>query len=441
MGAWAVYLSPLPLQSIRRYSCFAAIHRSKALEESTRTENGFGDYSVKYLLCTEIYIFDPSSKCASYKYIRTSTSIHPSIHPYVHPYQQTSEMRVPIAILLCAFAVLATAADFYGNFHNARNANKQRRETLSSESEYYKLLGIDVNASVDDIKKAYRKLAMQTHPDKGGDPEAFKKLNEAYETLSDPTKRTHYDRYGSNPPTRGQFSEMNAFADLFGFGQRSFARPIMAQMEVSLEDLFKGKSVAVAVGGSAKITINIPPGTVDGQQISIKSQVSDERGVPRDIVIRFREIPHPVFTRKNADLLIDLQITLREALLGFEKAVQFLDGTVFWIRSSKGQVTGSGEVLVFDGMGMPILDESRRGRLFARLTVSYPKQMWLEDPHDVDLLDSLLPIEDKLDPAPKPEKGEKVLQPSASAEDAIFGESGSFGETDNSDPFSQFFFR
>lgn len=124
--------------------------------------------------------------------------------------------------------------------------------------DHYETLGVPNNASTDDIKKAYRKLAMKHHPDKpGGDPELFKKINQAHETLSNPERRAHYDQFGSDEPNAGGGGPMNnmadIFAQMFGQGQRKMKRQDHHHViELSFDEVYHGVTKTI------KITVNKP---------------------------------------------------------------------------------------------------------------------------------------------------------------------------------------
>jgi DnaJ-class molecular chaperone len=346
-----------------------------------------------------------------------------------------------VALFLLPWQV--RGSPFFGDFQGGRAGSGDVPNT-----EYYNILGVEKNANPDQIKQAYRKKAMYTHPDKGGSEEEFKKLNEAYEVLSDQNKRSNYDRYGNATPGQSRgFNDMGAFADMFrnfesGFGSGFFSRPLLAQVEITLEDLFKGKKISVAITREHTVECNILPGMQHGQQTMLRGEVTDSRGVPRDLIIQILEVKHPVYTRKNADLLIQLPISLREAILGFEKPIQYLDGSIVWIRSRKDRVSRNEDVLIIEGLGMPILHTSSRGKLFVKTVIEMPTSMWLSE-SELELLDSLLPKDEgEGSDLLKPRKGDKVLQPSLYSDLSEFGQSGNAEEEeDSSNPFASFFFR
>ena len=340
------------------------------------------------------------------------------------------QLLVLFTCLLCLL-IPVIANDYFGNFFSQRG---------TGSTELYDRLGVSPSSSQEEIKQAFRRRAMVVHPDKGGDAEEFKRLNEAYETLSDAGKRAQYDRFGSVGAQPASFEGMGSFADVFrsfenSFGNRFFTRPLVAQVEVSLEDLFKGKKVSIVISRQKSISVVIPPGARHGQQIILKGEVTDVRGVPRDLIVQVLEIKHPLFIRRGDDLVTSLEISLREALLGFEKPIRHLDGNIVWIRSLANRVTRNDEALVLDGLGMPVLyDDKRRGRLLVRVKVLLPQRLMLSE-GEKELLDSLLPREETDEK--KPEKGERVVTPSSYTEAAYLDEE----EETSENPFSGLFFR
>mmetsp|Transcript_29940 Transcript_29940/g.50090 ORF Transcript_29940/g.50090 Transcript_29940/m.50090 type:complete len:415 (+) Transcript_29940:120-1364(+) len=274
------------------------------------------------------------------------------------------------------------------------------------DDEYYKILGVDRQASDNDIKKAYRRQAMQTHPDKGGDAEKFKVLSEAYEVLSDSKRRQMYDRFGKDAAngdigsTAGfggtQFSPSDFASDIFGsFGGGRFSMPLMYTIELSLEDLCSGRSLTVIVNGQ-ELLVNIQPGMYDG--VELRGQVHDSRGSIRDVVFVVQEKEHPSFKRSNADLYTELTISLQESLLGFERSIAHVDGSTFTMKSVEGEITKPDDVLVLNNLGMPLYNPhnpsgvSGRGRMFIKIIVEFPNKQWL-NPVNKEALAHLLPPE------------------------------------------------
>ena len=256
---------------------------------------------------------------------------------------------------LIIFSQLVLSMDFFSSrgfgFNPSGNGN-------SNDDEYYKMLGIPKEADEYEIKRSYRKKAMTMHPDKGGDNESFKKLVEAYEVLSDPERRKLYDRYGKEGISLGSSSRggggsfTHGFAsDLFrGFGGFSMM-PIMYTIELSLEDFYKGRKLNVKIN-EEEFPITIEPGMFDG--IELRGRITDSRGSLRDVVFVLKQKNHNIFTRKNGDLYMEMKLSLRECLLGFEKSITHLDGTKYIVKSLPGEVIGSHDVLMVKELGMPV---------------------------------------------------------------------------------------
>lgn len=244
--------------------------------------------------------------------------------------------------------------------------------------DYYKILGVPKTATADEIKKAYRKLARQYHPDVNRKPEAekrFKELNEANEVLADPDKRKRYDHLGPDwasyapgggfpggngrtqwtyagspgPPGAHPFGEETGFSDFFrtifgeGFesqprrGARTRARAGADSehvIEVTLGEAYKGAARTLELRGedgkTRTLEVRIPAGVRDGQRIRLAGQgVAGQGGGPRgDIYLKVSVRPHPFFTRDGDDLRAELPVALHEALLGAEVTVPTLKGSV-----------------------------------------------------------------------------------------------------------------
>jgi len=163
-------------------------------------------------------------------------------------------------------------------------------------TDYYQVLGLERSASADEIKKAFRKKAHEFHPDKGGDAEQFKLVNEAYQTLSDPQKREQYDRFGSAGPQGmpgGGFGfdysgfSGGGFGDIFGdIFSAAFAN-VQAEVQVSIAQAVLGETLSLRVQGEA-ITLTLPPGTQDGQAFRFPGKGQPFRGGKGDLTLVVR---------------------------------------------------------------------------------------------------------------------------------------------------------
>jgi len=271
--------------------------------------------------------------------------------------------------------------------------------------DYYKTLGVTKDASAADIKKAYRKLARQYHPDvnKSGDAsKRFKEVNEANEVLSDPEKRKRYDqlgpdweRFAQGGPTgaRGgngggfqwvytgtpgadpfsaggesDFSDFfqSVFGSMGGFGERATSGrrrasrpPVAADMEypveVTLAEAFKGTERALELQGqggkSRRLTVKIPAGVKDGQRIRLSGQAHAGNGGPAgDLFLQVKVKPDPRFVRDGDDLRMELPVALYEAMLGSEVTVPTLKGRVSLRIPPETQ---NGRTIRLAGQGMP----------------------------------------------------------------------------------------
>ena len=286
--------------------------------------------------------------------------------------------------------------------------------------DYYKTLGVPRNASQDEIKKAFRKLARQHHPDAGGDEAKFKEINEAYEVLSDEKKRNLYDQYGTASESQiphgwggygGQpgggyvdFSDFGSWADILesirsgdgpfggggwdfggGFGGYGQPRPrkgrdMNVTLEVTFDEAFKGceKRVSVRVpgkGGTDTIDVKVPAGAVDGGRVRRKGmgEPGEAGGAPGDLLITTKIKPHELFTRKGANVEMELPITLDEAALGGSVVVPMPDGTKIRIKVPAG--SEDGKVLTVRGKGAPRLKTSGNGDVHLTVRVQVPKSL------------------------------------------------------------------
>ncbi|HVZ56570.1 MAG TPA: J domain-containing protein [Chitinophagaceae bacterium] len=286
--------------------------------------------------------------------------------------------------------------------------------------DYYTVLGVAKKATAEEIKKAYRKLAVKYHPDKNpGNAEAenhFKLINEAYEVLGDPDKRKKYDELGANWNTY-QFAEAgqaggfqpgqgfhfegdlqdlfgksaSGFSDFFetffgshgqstrGTGRRA-ARPgasrgqdMEADMEITLEEAYHGTSRLIHLD-QEKLRITTKPGAYDGQLLRIRGKggqgsTAGQRG---DLYVRIRLKPHPVYVRRGDDLFRQQTIALSLAVLGGDLVLDTLAGR---IRVPVPAGTQPGGQIRIKGKGMPRPDGSGHGDLYVTLQVVIPTDL------------------------------------------------------------------
>ncbi|MBA4057600.1 MAG: molecular chaperone DnaJ [Marivirga sp.] len=272
--------------------------------------------------------------------------------------------------------------------------------------DYYKILEIDKNASADDIKKAYRKLARKLHPDLNpNDKEAHKKfqqINEANEVLSDPEKRKKYDQYGKdwqhaehfekqqrqNRPHQesyttddfsgeGDFSSF--FESLFGDGRgrqttKFRGQDFNAELHLQLTDVLKKHQQTLSVNGK-NIRITIPAGVENGQVIKLKGYGGPgaNGGPSGDLYITFMISDHPKFKRIGNDLFTNATIDLYTAMLGDDIVIDTLDGKV---KMKVNPETQPGTKVRLKGKGFPVYkQEGQSGDLYITYDVKLPTNL------------------------------------------------------------------
>lgn len=270
----------------------------------------------------------------------------------------------------------------------------------------YKELGVSKGASAEEIKKAFRKLAKELHPDKNpGDKaaeERFKRVTAAFDLLGDAEKRAKFDRGeidadgreqfrgfggGSRGGAAGGFSGFGGsgnrggfedidLSDLFaGFGGRGNGfgggkgQDIRATLDVSLEEVIAGTTRRIQFSDGRMLDVAIPKGSADGQVVRLRGQGAPGRAAPGDALIELRVLPHPLYRRDGANLTMELPISVPDAVLGGKVQVPTPDGKVV-MSLPKG--SNSGKVLRLKGRGA--YAEGRRGDLLAKLVVTLPEE-------------------------------------------------------------------
>lgn len=294
--------------------------------------------------------------------------------------------------------------------------------------DYYKVLDVDSHASVDEIRKAYRKLARRYHPDVNPNDkvaaEHFTEINEANEVLTDSEKRAKYDRLGSSWRAHQQMgggkefdwrewlssahksgdslnleeilakiNRSGGFSDFFEvvFGGMPPTQPNTEQgqdynqkVEISLEEAFSGVSRILRIG-ERRIEIKIPRGAKSGTKVRVRGEGREgEGGVKGDLYLEIEVTPHPVFERTGDDLQTELPVDLYTAILGGEASVPTLKGK---IKLRIPPETQSGRTFRLKGQGMPQLKQpDERGDLYAKVVVQLPQNL---TPDEIALFEEL----------------------------------------------------
>ena len=274
--------------------------------------------------------------------------------------------------------------------------------------DYYKTLGVGKSASINDIKKAYRKLAMKYHPDHSkGDKaseEKFKKITEAYAVLSDPEKRKQYDTFGS-ADFQQRYSQEDIFRNFdfsdilkefgvggggyrFSFGGSPFGggrqqravkgTDLVYELPVTLREVATGTSKAVAFehqGRRENISVRIPKGMQDGKRLRVpgKGDPSHYGGPAGDLYVKIKVLEDPVFKVENNDLTIYRTIKLTEALLGCQIGVPTLEGGELSLKIPPG--TRHKTKMRLAGHGLPLMNGAGQGDLYVIVLVDVPKHL------------------------------------------------------------------
>jgi curved DNA-binding protein len=287
--------------------------------------------------------------------------------------------------------------------------------------DYYKILGVGRTASDDEIKKAYRKLAMKFHPDHAkGDKSAeekFKKISEAYAVLSDKEKRREYDTFGSEG-FRQRFSQEDIFRGFnindilreFGFGggepfgaqgggsrftyragspfgthgrqaQPAKGADLVFELPLTLREAVFGATKEVTIqnqGVPERVTVKIPKGMTSGKKLRLAGKGNPgPYGGPRgDLYIQAALLEDPVFSVQDNDLVTHRDIKLTEALLGATISVPTLEDKQLNLKVPAG--TRSGTKMRLTEHGLPSMKGSRRGDLYVHIHIQIPKKLTAE---------------------------------------------------------------
>ena len=266
------------------------------------------------------------------------------------------------------------------------------------EKDYYQILGVTKSADGAAIKKQYRKLARELHPDKTkGDKkleDRFKAVSEAYDILSDDKKRREYDdareafKSGRVPPNMqggqgfngGDFTDMfgpggDIFSSLFGGARQRHGADLQTEASILFKDAINGTELNLRLQpqGSAamNITTRVPAGIKDGAKIKIKGRGAPGAAGPGDLYVTVHVTPHPIFSRKDENIHLTLPVTFAEAALGADIKVPTLDGDEVTVRIAPG--TPSGRTLRVKGRG--VKKGSHAGDLMITIDVRVPQRV------------------------------------------------------------------
>jgi len=263
--------------------------------------------------------------------------------------------------------------------------------------DYYELLGVPRNASDKDLKSAFKKKAMQFHPDKGGDPEKFKQVNEAYQVLSDNQKRQMYDQYGTADPQRVNqtnnyhfdagnmgdiFSQMFGDGANFGFNFNQQRRPtknkdIRIHYTLDFKEVFTGTGATLSYklpnGRTEIIDVKIPAGMQDNDNVKFTGYGDDSIvGLPRgDLIVTLRIKMPNNWRRDRQNLWTKLNVGLLDLLTGTSIEVNTPEGKRISLNIPAG--TKPNTTFSIPGHGAPVVRSNNRGTLFVEVGITMPK--------------------------------------------------------------------
>jgi molecular chaperone DnaJ len=283
------------------------------------------------------------------------------------------------------------------------------------EKDFYKILGVAKDVSEADLKKVYRKLAKENHPDlHPGDAKAearFKDISEAYDVLSDKEQRREYDairamgggaRFQQGPGSAGGFEDV--FSNLFGggfpqggfggfggFGGPQRGQDLSTSSTIDFIDSIKGTTLKIKVG-SETVSLKVPAGIQDGQKLKVagKGQASPNGGPKGDLVVSIKVKTHPVFTRDGDNVRVTVPVTIAEAILGATISVPLLGEAPVKLKVAPG--TPNGRALRVKGKG--VQRPGKEGDLLATVEIAVPSHVNDKARALIEQFDQELPDED-----------------------------------------------
>jgi len=283
------------------------------------------------------------------------------------------------------------------------------------EKDFYKILGVAKDVSEADLKKVYRKLAKENHPDlHPGDAKAearFKDISEAYDVLSDKEQRREYDairamgggaRFQQGPGSAGGFEDV--FSNLFGggfpqggfggfggFGGPQRGQDLSTSSTIDFIDSIKGTTLKIKVG-SETVSLKVPAGIQDGQKLKVagKGQASPNGGPKGDLVVSIKVKTHPVFSRDGDNVRVTVPVTIAEAILGATISVPLLGEAPVKLKVAPG--TPNGRALRVKGKG--VQRPGKEGDLLATVEIAVPSHVNDKAKALIEQFDQELPDED-----------------------------------------------
>lgn len=269
--------------------------------------------------------------------------------------------------------------------------------------DYYQILGINENASQDEIKKAYKKLAMKNHPDRGGDTQKFQEISQAHDTLSDPQKRQQYDaqKNGFNPFGGQQHGHPGPFDDIFGhmfgggfanFGGRQVPRnkDLTIRVSVTFKQAYLGTQIearySMPSGREQTVVVDIPPGVQSGQVIRYGGLGDDS--IPQfargNLNVSVMVEADPEWERRGNDLFKVVTVTALEAMTGCTTEVICLDGTIMPLKIRAG--ISPGTEFASNGRGFRDINTGRAGNMVIVVNVVIPAVLDLQLRQELEAL-------------------------------------------------------